>query len=461
MSHQLVHTPPLHKLVAALGDACVIVGIALLVSLWFPVDFGGGARLDARLAALLVAVGFCFYYNDLYADAIPQRRSELLARIVVALATAGLLLSALYGMAPILMLDGWVLVVGFPLACVALTAWRTVFYWIQGHEELTQNLLILGTGDTALEVARMVLDSKGRGYKVLGFVGEDPALVGKSLLNPCVLGTLESIEALSHRYRIDSVIVAMEDRRGRLPIDTLMTCRAQGMRVEETDVFIERYTGRVAVRNLRPSSFIFSLAFNHSRVFRACKRAVDFLLALAAVVVALPLMVIAGAFIWLESGWPVLYRQERVGRKGKPFVLHKLRTMRLNAEQESGPVWAAAGHDPRITRLGRILRKTRLDELPQLVNVLNGEMSFVGPRPERPVFVQQLRKAIPYYDARHAVRPGITGWAQTRFAYSSTVEEAETKLQYDLYYVKNLSFYLDMLILIDTAKVILLGKGAR
>jgi sugar transferase (PEP-CTERM system associated) len=447
--------------VAAVGDACVLLGSALLISLCSPLEFGGGARLDARLAALIVAIGLCLYYNDLYSDAIPQRHSELLARIIVSLATAGLLLSALYSIAPILMLDRWVLVLGLPLACVALTAWRCLFYWIQGREELAQNLLILGTGNAAVEVARIVLATKGRGHKVLGFVGDDPALVGKSLLNPCVLGTLENIESLSRRYRIDSVIVAMEDRRGRLPIDTLMRCRAEGIRVEEADVFYESYTGRVPVRNLRPSSFIFSLAFNHSRLFRASKRAVDFLLALLALVVAFPLMTLAGLLLWVESGWPVIYKQERVGRKGKPFVLHKLRTMRLNAERESGPVWAAAERDPRITPIGRILRKTRLDELPQLVNVLKGEMSFVGPRPERPIFVEKLREAIPYYDARHAVRPGITGWAQTRFTYSSTVEEAETKLQYDLYYVKNMSFYMDMLILIDTAKVTLLGKGAR
>jgi sugar transferase (PEP-CTERM system associated) len=456
-----MHIPPLRKLVAAAGDACVLFGTALLVSLCFPAGFGGGARLDARLVSLIVAIGFCLYYNDLYADAIPQRRSELLARIIVALATAGLLVSAVYTIAPILMLDRWVLVLGLPLACVALTAWRCLFYWVQGRDELTQNLLILGTGGAAIEVARVVLETKGRGHKVLGFVGDDPALVGKSLLNPCVIGTLDNIESLSHRYRIDSVIVAMEDRRGRLPIDTLMRCRAEGMRVEEADVFYESFTGRVPVRHLRPSSFIFSLSFNHSRLFRASKRAVDFLLALGVLVVALPLMALAGLLLWLESGWPVIYKQERVGQKGKSFVLHKLRTMRLNAEQESGPVWAAAERDPRITPIGRILRKTRLDELPQLFNVLKGEMSFVGPRPERPIFVEQLKKAIPHYDARHAVRPGITGWAQTRFTYSSTVEESETKLQYDLYYVKNMSLYLDMLILIDTAKVALLGKGAR
>jgi sugar transferase (PEP-CTERM system associated) len=364
-------------------------------------------------------------------------------------------------MVPGVRLGRFILILGFPIACAGLTLWRSLFYWVLTRDALTQNIVILGTGTMAVDIARMVLDSKGRGYRVLGFLGEDPALVGQSLLNPCVLGTLDGLEPLRQRVRIDSVVVALEDRRGRLPVDSLMSCRAEGIRVEEAAAFHERYTGQVPVRHLRPSSFIFSLAFNHSRMFRGFKAVVDFLLALAGLAIAFPLMVVAGVLLWLESGWPVTYSQQRVGRRGKPFVLYKLRTMRLNAELESGPVWAASDQDPRITRVGRFLRKTRLDELPQLVNVLKGEMSFVGPRPERPVFVDQLRKTIPFYDARHAVRPGITGWAQTRFTYCSTVEESEKKLQFDLYYVKNMSFYLDMLILIDTAKVSLLGKGAR
>jgi len=461
MSDSLIHTPPFHKVVCAIGDAAVLISSVLLAFLSLPRELGGTAAADAKLAVLIAVTGLSLYYNDLYEESAPPGRAELLARIIVALLTAGIVLGAVYYMAPGVRLGRFILILGFPFACVGLMLWRSVFYWILSRDALTQNIVILGTGSMAVDIARMVLDSKGRGYRVLGFLGDDPAMVGQSLLNPCVLGTLDGLESLSQRVRIDSVVVALEDRRGRLPLDSLMSCRAEGIRVEDAAAFHERYTGQVPVRSLRPSSFIFSLAFNNSQMFRGFKAVVDFLLALTGLVIAFPVLVGAGLLLWLESGWPVTYSQKRVGRRGKPFVLYKLRTMRLNAELESGPVWAAAEHDPRITRVGRLLRKTRLDELPQLINVLKGEMSFVGPRPERPIFVEKLRKAIPYYDARHAVRPGITGWAQTRFTYSSTIEESERKLQYDLYYVKNMSFYLDMLILIDTAKVSLLGKGAR
>jgi sugar transferase (PEP-CTERM system associated) len=417
--------------------------------------------LYPKLITLVVATQVCLYYSDLYRDSAPTQWTELLARIIVALLTGGVFLSAVYYIVPALKLHRLVLIPAFPFACIGLTLWRSVFHWVLGQEAWTQNLLILGTGKMAIAIARVALNSKRPRYRVLGFLGEDSALVGQSLLNPSVLGTLDSLEPLSQSLRIDSVVVALEDRRGRLPVDTLMSCRAEGIQVEEAEAFYERYTGQVPVRSLRPSSFVFSLALNQPRMFRACKHALDFLLALIGLAFALPVIVVAGILLWFESGWPVLYGQERVGRKGKAFVLHKLRTMRLNAEQDSGPVWASSAQDPRITRVGGFLRKTRLDELPQLVNVLKGEMSFVGPRPERPVFVEQLREAIPYYDARHAVRPGVTGWAQTRYRYSSSVEESEKKLQYDLYYVKNMSVYLDMLILIDTAKVVLSGKGAR
>jgi sugar transferase (PEP-CTERM system associated) len=255
--------------------------------------------------------------------------------------------------------------------------------------------------------------------------------------------------------------VALEDRRGKLPVSALLRCRMEGVRVEEATGFYERLTGKILVKNLRPSWLVFSQGFNKPRLLRNSKRVVEFLAASALLVLLGPFMLLIGLAVRLSSSGPALYRQERVGERGVTFQLLKFRTMRADAEAGTGPVWASEEKDPRITTLGRLMRKTRLDELPQLINVLRGEMSFVGPRPERPHFVDGLRKVIPYYDERHGVKPGITGWAQVKFHYGATLEDSEEKLQYDLYYIKHMSMVFDLGILLDTFKVMLVGKGAR
>jgi sugar transferase (PEP-CTERM system associated) len=257
------------------------------------------------------------------------------------------------------------------------------------------------------------------------------------------------------------VVVALEDFRGRLPVADLLRCRLSGVRVEEVTTFLERLTGKILVKDLRPSWFVFSEGFNRPRIFGNAKRSAEFMLALVGLLIALPLLGLIALLVKLDSAGPIVYGQERVGERGRVFKLFKVRTMRTDAEADTGPVWSRRGHDPRVTRLGRVLRKLRLDEIPQLWNVLRGEMSFVGPRPERPHFVEQLRAVIPYYDERHTVKPGITGWAQVKFGYGSNLEDAEEKLQYDLYYIKHMSIMLDLRIVFDTAKVMALGRGAR
>jgi exopolysaccharide biosynthesis polyprenyl glycosylphosphotransferase len=231
--------------------------------------------------------------------------------------------------------------------------------------------------------------------------------------------------------------------------------------VEDAPSFFEQLTGKILVSDLRPSWFVFSPGFNKPTLLRGSKRAGELVIALFLLVVLAPFFGLLALLIRLESSGPAFFRQARVGLRGRVFDLVKLRTMRSDAEAATGPVWASPENDTRITRLGRVLRKLRLDELPQLLNVLNGEMSFVGPRPERPHFVEKLRQVIPYYDERHTVRPGITGWAQVKFGYGSTIEDSERKLQFDLYYVKNMSIFLDLAIVLDTFKVMLLRRGAR
>jgi sugar transferase (PEP-CTERM system associated) len=276
---------------------------------------------------------------------------------------------------------------------------------------------------------------------------------------PGVIGTHGQLAQMVEELRINTIVVCLEDRRSVLPVERLLDMKAMGIDVVDGHQLFEEISGRLSVESLRPSAVIFSSGFKQHMVSRAVKRLVDILVSISGLLIMLPLFLLIAALIKIDSSGPVIYRQTRVGLRGRPFLIWKFRSMRQDAEQ-SGPQWAQAD-DPRISRVGRWLRKTRIDEFPQLVNVLKGEMSLVGPRPERPVFVQDLRKIIPYYDLRHTVRPGITGWAQVKFRYGASSDDAHMKLQYDLYYVKRLSFALDMRILVQTTQVMLAGEGWR
>jgi sugar transferase (PEP-CTERM system associated) len=273
-----------------------------------------------------------------------------------------------------------------------------------------------------------------------------------------LLGKIQDLDSLVDETRPNIVVVAQIDRRGCFPAQTLLECRLRGIRVEDWPTFYEKATGKILVTAVRPSWLIFSDGFVKTPRTEIIKRLFDVGASLAGILLSLPLMALAAIAIKLESSGPVLYRQPRLGQNGCVFILNKFRSMRQDAEKETGPVWATQ-QDSRITRVGGFLRRTRLDELPQLFNVLFGHMSFIGPRPERPEFVSELQKQIPYYIERLAVKPGITGWAQVRYRYGSSVEDAVEKLQYDLYYIKNLSLFLDLLIVLNTVQVVLFARG--
>ena len=277
--------------------------------------------------------------------------------------------------------------------------------------------------------------------------------------SPPIIGDFSQIASICSKTRVDRIVVALDERRGKLPVEQLLFCRLKGIRVEEGATFCEHLCGRLSVENLYPSALIFSDGFKRSMIIRKLKRGIDVLCSAACLLVLSPLSLVVSLAILFESGKPVLYRQERVGRDGEPFTMLKFRSMRVDAEK-NGPVWAAADDD-RITRVGRIIRKVRFDEIPQMINVLRGEMSFVGPRPERPVFVQRLQKEIPFYFHRHTVTPGITGWAQICYPYGASKEDALQKLKYDLYYIKHMNPFLDLRIIFQTMKVVFLGRGAR
>ena len=322
-----------------------------------------------------------------------------------------------------------------------------------------KRVLILGDGPLAQDVGRALVFDRAHRYDVKGFLSQDPAKIGMSLVNPGIIGTTDQLFAISEKFKIEMIAVCVEDRRGTLPLDSLLDAKSMGMEVVDGHRLYEAECGRLSVDELKPSFLIFSSGFRRKPVMMRLKRIVESLGALLGLVLLFPLLALIALLIKLDSPGPVLYRQTRVGHHGYPYVLLKFRSMRSDAEV-GGIKWATVG-DNRITKVGAWLRQLRLDELPQLWNVVKGEMSLVGPRPERPHFVQDLRNRIPYYDLRHTVRPGITGWAQICFQYAGSLEDSHIKLQYDLYYVKNLSVWLDLRILLRTIGVMWRGEGAR
>jgi sugar transferase (PEP-CTERM system associated) len=319
--------------------------------------------------------------------------------------------------------------------------------------------MIIGSGTLAKDIAKEIIEKADTGFKIVGFITGNPERVGEKLVNPSIIGDQSQILDIATREKVDRIIVALEERRGRFPDVQLLECKMRGIAVEEGIEFYEHLTGRLQVESIRPSFLIFSDGFKKSKLTMWMKGVIEFALSLIGLILLSPLILIISILIKIDSRGPVFYRQERVGERGKIFKLLKFRSMVENAET-NGPVWAQQD-DKRMTRVGRWIRKSRFDEVPQLFNVLKGDVSFVGPRPERPYFVEQLRKEIPFYDQRLSVKPGVTGWAQIKYPYGASKEDALEKLKYDLYYIKNLSPLFDLLIIFETIKVVLFGKGAR
>ena len=325
---------------------------------------------------------------------------------------------------------------------------------------LEHRVLILGTAGDAAMVDHALRRLAGRGVCVVGFYQTDPASPVE-VPQDRIVPRAESLDSLVEALSIQVIVVAVREQRGgALPLSELLNCRLRGVEVTDVPGVLERVTGSVPVETLKSSWLIYGKGFSQGRARRAVKRTFDVVMAMVLLAVASPIMLAAAIAILLESGRPIIFRQERVGLGGRTFSLLKFRSMRADAEKDGVPRWAIS-EDPRITAVGRLIRRARIDELPQLFNVLRGEMSFVGPRPERPFFVAQLTKQVPFYGARHSVKPGVTGWAQVRYSYGASVEDAVRKLELDLYYVKNHSLLLDLVILVKTVQVVVFGTGAR
>lgn len=409
-------------------------------------------------------------YNDLYDWKTSQNRAELGNRLMHAAGYALVMLGFLSLVAGTLFFlpgladigqETWKLIALVGAAFLLVWAFRLGFHWFFYKWRFGERIVVVGSSTEAQQLARMVIDSPMSGFELLGIVeepGQPPLPTGPD--RPVVLGSLDGLRQLCRDEGISRVVVALRERRGMVPVGRLLECRMDGVQVEEREAMYERLTGKLAVESMRPSYLIYGRGFAKDPLTMVMKRVLDIIAALVGLVISLPLALLAVIAIKLTSKGPIFFCQQRTGQDGVPFKLIKFRTMRIDAEKESGPVWAQK-NDARVTAVGRFLRLSRIDEIPQFLNILGGQMSFVGPRPERPHFVEQLQNDIPFYPLRHTVKPGLTGWAQVRHPYGASTEDAREKLRYDLYYIKNMSVLFDLSIIVRTVGVILHGKGAR
>jgi sugar transferase (PEP-CTERM system associated) len=438
-----------------IGDLFVVFASCYLTELATP--WAGYGPFAARLIEVSVAMTFILYLGDLYHPRLAFGPRELIARLLICQAATGLLIAALGFAVPLLRLGRSAFVESGVLTTLGLMSWRAAVLGGWARLQMTVRVLVLGTGQVGRLIAQLEPTS-ARPFQIIGFLDDLPEAVDMVPTGHVLLGKIQDLDVLVEETRPDIVVIAQVDRRGCFPTKALLQCRLRGIRVEDWPTFYEAATGKILVTAVRPSWLIFSDGFVKTPRTEIMKRCFDLAVSLVGLLLCLPVMIVVAIAIRLEAPGPIFYRQPRLGQNGSVFILNKFRSMRQDAEKETGPVWSAK-HDPRITRVGSILRRTRLDELPQLFNVLVGHMSFIGPRPERPEFVATLQKGIPYYMERLAVKPGITGWAQVKYRYGSSVEDAVEKLQYDLYYIKNLSLFLDLLIVLNTVQVVLFARG--
>jgi sugar transferase (PEP-CTERM system associated) len=403
----------------------------------------------------------CFYYCDFYRPSAIRSRNEQLIAIGQSLGSGCLLLGTVYFVFPTLLLGRGIFFISIALVPAFLIFSRVALERIWQAAAPQENVVIIGSGDLAVAVASQLSKRSDLNVRLAGFI--DTTRLGgggRMLFGLPVFDVGEDLKSLVEQQQVSRIIVALEDRRNSLPTRELVRLRVQGIRIEDAHSTISALSGRVWLETVKPSWFVFSDGFRRSTVTLIFKRSIDLASGFMGLALSAPVMLLVSIAVRMDSKGPIIFRQRRVGLRGKCFELLKFRSMRVDAEAGTGARWATK-NDPRVTRIGGFLRKYRLDELPQFINVIRGEMSLVGPRPERPEFVDELRQQISYYDERHSVRPGITGWAQVKYQYGSNVEDAIRKLEYDLFYLKNMSIFFDCAIILDTVRIVTTGHGSR
>jgi sugar transferase (PEP-CTERM system associated) len=414
--------------------------------------------LKVKIIVFIIFVLFNSFFLDLYSVTRVFDRKLLFERSFLAALVSFLTLSIFYYFVPYMALENKMLIITLFVFFISQSLWHNLYYILMKIPCFTRKTLILGTGSKAEKTRNLLVGNTNQQFHFNGFVGtsNDPVVVP---INE-IVGNADSLISIVERDNINTIIMALTEQRGNNIIDKLITCRLLGINVIDQPSFYERLTGKLPVEDINPSWLVSAHGLKITIFKRVSKRISDLVLAMLGIIIFLPLFPVIALLIKLSSEGPVFYKQLRTGKMEKRFFIYKFRTMFQYAEDDTGTVWATK-QDPRATTIGRFLRKTRLDESPQFFNVLIGDMSFIGPRPERPEFVEQLSGISPFYKDRHFVKPGITGWAQIRYSYGATYGDSIEKLRYDLYYIKNMSPFLDLLIIFETCKVLLFRRGGR
>jgi len=445
---------PRRTLILLLGEAFIVIGSFFLGTLiLYGPDSLSVLAVEHGFSKILAVSFMLFifaYYLDLYDPRQLSSKTEVYFRLLVVLSALSLLLAAIGFIAPTFLFGKNVFVLGIMIVFVGLVVWRSAYSWLIRKPYLKERIYVVGDGARAHRLVAAIRERPDLPIEIMGWRQNGAGETREHLA--------DGLAEVMAGPRVDRVVIALKNRRGTLPVRELLDLRLAGVRVEEATSLLERISGKLEVDELYPSGLIFAEGFRANQAVLLVRRIVSIAVSLTILLLTLPIIPLIMLALKLDSRGPVLFRQERVGKGGKTFRLYKFRSMRVDAESGCGPVWAS-DNDPRITKVGRFLRMTRLDEIPQLWNVLAGDMGFVGPRPERPEFVQWLSDAIPYYHLRHIIRPGVTGWAQVKYQYGSSLEESKEKLKYDLYYIKHMSVTLDLLILFKTVKTIVFAEG--
>ncbi len=453
------------KVIFVLGEWVLIFLAVSLVSFFF---LGKDITIPRMLATiwpkvLLVSImtQVSLYFNDLYEFKTTDTTIYLASRLIQSIGITSIFLAAVYYLWPDMIIGRWIFFASLILLLLFLVSWRLLYSFGIRKKLFTEKAIVLGSGGLARNILDEINSRKDLPYNIDLVIMYDRNRDSNDKFGdmPVNYG-FDNICDLVEAEEIRSVIVALDEKRGVFPYKALLDCKIRGVNIIDGESFYERITGKLLVEKINPSWLIFSDGFVKSRISRVMKRLVGVLVSTVMLIVFSPLLLVVAVAIKLDSRGSAFFSQERVGEYGKIFMMHKFRSMDADAEKESGPVWAEED-DPRITRVGRIIRKLRIDEIPQLWNVFKGDMSFVGPRPDLINFVEKLKEIIPYYNERLSVKPGVTGWAQIKYAYSSSEEEALEKLKYDLYYIKNMSIVMDLIIIFHTVKIVLLGRGSR
>lgn len=455
----------LRKIIFILGEGLLIYAAVTLAS-YFMI---GKESLFLELFEVIwlkilivsVVTQISLYFNDLYEFNHDGNMVDLATRLIRSMGITSIILAFIYFVWPGAIIGRWIFFFSILILLLFLVSWRLLYALVIGKRLFSDRAIIIGSGELAKDIMKEVKHRKDISYDIRLVLGHEKEKNGSSRIEdiPVRYG-FDGIFDLAEAEEVSNIIVAVDEKRGVLPYDELLNCKVKGMSVIDGESFYERITGKILVEKINPSWLIFSEGFRKSKISKLVKRMTGLMLASLMLLLLSPLMLFVAFAIKLESRGPVIFSQKRVGENGKIFVLHKFRSMRADAEKESGPVWATED-DPRITRVGRIIRKLRIDELPQLWNVFKGDMSFVGPRPERPFFVEKLQQKIPYYVERFSVKPGLTGWAQVKYPYGATEKDALEKLKYELFYIKNMSIIVDLVVIFHTVKIVLLGRGSR